>query len=134
MEFFGLVRTLVTMAVTNTTTSTILRPRNQRVWGYEFHPELGGSTPIGTSLSDSFGNTFKLTMAEPRFYGTDGRDIRPGETEVFKLEFTDMPPENARSVRISVEPGAYGQSERAVFDIPAKVFFGGMVGRSQDHR
>ena len=125
--------TFVAIAATNVTSSTILRPRNQRVWGYDVHPKLGGSTPIGTSLSDSFGNTFKLIWVKPRFYRTGGRGIRPGETKVFELEFADMPLENARFVRIFVLPGAYGQSQRAVFDIPAEVFFRGMVGRSQDH-
>ena len=134
LESFGRVTPRVTVTATNITSSTILRPRNHRVWGYDVHPELGGSKPIGTSLSDSFGNTFKLTWVKPTFYGTGGRGIRPGETKVFELEFADMPLENAKSVRIVVEPGAYGQNQRAVFDIPAEVFFRGMVGRSQNRR
>ena len=116
-SYFGGVRPRVTVAVTNTTSTTILRPRNQRVW-----------------LSDSFGNTFELTSVKPKYYRTGGQGIRPGETEVFELEFADMPLENAKSVRIAVEPGTYGQSQWAVFDIPAEVFFRGMVGRSQDHQ
>lgn len=128
-ESYSSIFTRVTVAATNTTSSTILRPRNYRVWGYNVHPELGGATPIGTSMADSFGNSYKLTKVSPKFYGNEGRGIRPGQTKVFELEFADMPLENAKSVRISVEPGAYGQSQGATFDIPADVFFGGMVGR-----
>lgn len=51
---------------------------------------------------------------------------------MFELEFADMPLENAKSVRIAVEPGTYGQSQWAVFDIPTEVFFRGMLGHSQE--
>lgn len=134
LEFSGIVRPRVTVAVTNTTSSTILRPRNRRVWGYDVHPELGGSTPIGTSLWDSFGNSYKLERVSPRFYGNEGRGIRPGETRIFEAEFADMPLENTKSVLVVMESGAYGQNQRIDFVVPADVFFGGMAGRSQDRR
>ena len=125
-ESYSSIFTLVTVAATNTTSSTILRPRNLGVWGYEFGSDVAGRVPIGTSLTDSFGNDYKLTKVSPEFLGNEGFGIRPGQTKVFELEFADIPLENAKSVRISVEPGAYGQSQGATFDIPADVFFGGM--------
>lgn len=103
---------LVAVAVTNATSTTILRPQRY------------GRRQVGVSMWDSFGNTFELFLT--RFPGV--RAIRPGETEVFELEFADMPLENAKSLRIAVEPGMFGQSQRAVFDIPTEVFFRG-IGR-----
>lgn len=126
-KFYSSTSTQMTIAATNITSSTILKPRNYRVWGYDVHPKLGGSTPIGTSMSDSFGNPYKLTRVSPKFLGIEPRGIRPGETKIFELEFGDVPLESAKFIRLSVDPGAYGQNQGVTFNIPADTFFRGMV-------
>ena len=77
-------KTVITIEATNTTTAKILKPRNQRFWGYEFGSSIGGRRPIGASLTDSFGNDYKLTSVTPSFLGIEAGGIRPGRT-VFEL-------------------------------------------------
>ena len=113
--------TLISIVATNISKSTILRPINFR----------GGYTPIGTSLSDSFGNFFKFSRVRPQYSSSSGKGIRPNETRVFNLQFSEIPLETAKSVRISIEPNSYGQSKRVVFDIPTEIFFQGMVMPSE---
>ena len=102
--------TLVVIAVTNSTTTKILKPRI-----YE-----GTSLPIIVSLSDSYGNSYN-TSKYPY-----APNIRPGITKIFEYVFSDLPLENAKFVRISLYPGSYGLSQIVNLDIPTEVFFGGM--------
>jgi hypothetical protein len=102
--------TLVVIAVTNTTTTKILKPRI-----YE-----GTSLPIIVSLSDSYGNSYN-TSKYPY-----APNIRPGITKIFEYVFSDLPLENAKFVRISFYPGSYGLSQIVNLDITTEVFFRGM--------
>ncbi len=127
LESFGRVSPRVTVAVTNTTSSTILRPRNWPVWGHGGSIELGRSVPIGISTTDSFDNFYKVARVKQSW----ATGIRPGERIFFELEYAEMPLEDTRFIRIIL---AYEQDQWALFDIPAEVFFGGIAGRSQDYR
>ncbi len=93
--------TVVTMVATNTTNNKILRPRNY----------ITEHIPVGISMSDSFGNRYMLASVKPAFYGHEGYGIRPGESKIFEMRFADEPLPNARSIRISVPPLAFGQSK-----------------------
>ena len=77
-------------------------------------------------MSDSFGNRYKLASVQPAFYGHEGYGIRPGESKIFKMRFADEPLPNARSIRISVPPLAFGQSKDATLEIPAALLFCGL--------
>jgi hypothetical protein len=59
-DFFGrpAPNTAVTVEATNTTTNKILKPRNQRVWGYQHGSDVGGMYSVGAALRDSFGNEY----------------------------------------------------------------------------
>lgn len=132
LESYGVrprVTPRVTVAVTNATSSTILRPRNWPVWGHGGGIELGRSVPISISTTDSFDNFYKVARVKQR-WATSRWGLRPGETVFFELEYAEMPLEDTRFIRIIL---AYEQDQSVLFDIPAKVFFGGMAGRSQ-HR
>ncbi len=128
LESYG-VRPRVTVAVTNATSSTILRPRNWPVWGHGGSIEPGRSVPISISTTDSFDNFYKVARVKQR-WATSRWGLRPGETVFFELEYAEMPLEDTRFIRIIL---AYEQDQSVLFDIPAKVFFGGMADRSQ-HR
>ena|GEM_PF-5404343 len=121
--------TVITVEATNTTSSRILKPRNQRVWGYEFGSDVGGQLPIGASLTDSFGNDYKLTSVTPGFLGNESGGIRPGQTVTFEVRFGDVPLENAKSVRLVVESATFGQQARTVFEIPSEGFYGPVTKR-----
>jgi len=109
---------------TNTTATKILKPKNQKVWGYEYGSNIGGRISIGVSLTDSFGNDYKLTSVTPSFLGNEGKGIKPGQTVTFKVRFGDAPLQNSRSVRLVIEPGTFGQSSAAMFKIPIEAFYG----------
>ena len=64
-DAYGFEKSVFTVKATNTTNSRILKPKNHKVWGFETHPDLGGSYPIGAFLTDSFGNDYKLTSIPP---------------------------------------------------------------------
>ncbi len=117
---FGRVSLRVTVAITNTTSSTILRPRNWPVWGHGGSIELGRSVPIGISTTDSFDNFYKVARVKQSW----ATGIRPGERIFYELEYAEMPLEDTKFIRIIL---AYEQDQWAVFDIPAEVFFGGLV-------
>ena len=113
----------------NTTTSKILKPRNQKIWGYEFGSNVGGRLPIGASLTDSFGNDYKLTSITPKFLGNESGGIRPDQMVTFEVRFGDVPLKNAKLVRLVVEPATFGQQARAVFEIPPEAFYGPVTKR-----
>ncbi len=121
--------TVISINATNTTASRILMPVNSRVWGYEAGSDIGGRLPIGASLTDSFGNSYKLTSISPSYLGSEARGVRPGQTVTFQLTFGDVPLPNARSVRLVLMPSALGQMAAASFDIPAEAFYWGNAGR-----
>lgn len=114
--------TVITVEATNTTTSRILKPVNQAVWGYEF-----GS--IGASLTDSFGNDYKLTSIIPEFLGSEAGGIRPGQTITFELRFGDVPLQNAESVHLSIAPATLGQEGGTMFELPSEAFYGAVAKR-----
>jgi hypothetical protein len=116
--------TVITIEATNTTTSKILKPRNQRIYGYEFGSNVGGRYSIGAYLTDSFGNEYKLTSIEPQFMGNEGKGIRPGEIVTFTLRFGDVPLQNAMSVSLAIDPDTLGQQAGAVFELPIEAFYG----------
>ena len=107
---------------TNNTNSKIFMPRNSRVWGYENGSDVGGTLPIGVSLTDSFGNEYKLTSITPSFLGNEAKGIRPGQTVIFKIEFGDAPLKSAKSVRLAVDNAALGQEATTFFEIPIEAF------------
>jgi len=121
--------TIIAVEVTNTTTSKILKPRNQRVWGYEFGSDVGGRLPVGVSLTDSFGNDYKLTSIYPGFLGSEAAGIRPGQTVPFQLRFGDVPLQNAKSVRLTIAPRTFGQESGTVFVLPLDAFYGAAASR-----
>jgi hypothetical protein len=121
--------TVIVVEVTNTTTSKILKPRNQRVWGYEFGSGVGGRLPVGASLSDSFGNDYKLTSINPGLLGSEAGGIRPGQTVTFELGFGDVPLQNARSVRLTIAPDTFGQESGTAFVLPLDAFYGAAASR-----
>ena len=110
--------TVITIEATNTTTSRILKPKNWAVWGYEV---------IGSTLTDSFGNDYKLTSITPQFLGNELGGIRPGQTLTFELRFGDIPLQNAKSVRLVVEPGTLGQQTGTAFELPSEAFYGAVA-------
>lgn len=116
--------TVVTVEATNTTASRILKPRNEKVWGYEFGSNIGGSIPVGASLTDSFGNDYKLWSITPSFLGDEANGIRPGQTITFEVRFGDAPLQNSKFIRLSIEPVSFGQSSGTVFEIPIEAFYG----------
>ncbi|MBL6948732.1 MAG: hypothetical protein ISR51_08650 [Rhodospirillales bacterium] len=105
-------RTIVQITATNTSNSRILRPRNKTYF-----------EAIGTSMSDSFGNRYKLSKVTPEYINDERPGIRPGETKVFTLSFVGEPLRNAKTIRISIKTGAYGQKENVRLDIPSAAFF-----------
>ena len=107
---------------TNNTNTKIFMPRNSRVWGYENGSDIGGQLPIGISLTDSFGNEYKLTSITPSFLGNEAKGIRPGQTVTFKISFGDAPIKSAKSVRLAVDNATFGQEAGAVFEIPIEAF------------
>ena len=117
-------KTVITVEATNTTTAKILKPRNQRIWGYEFGSSIGGRRPIGASLTDSFGNDYKLTSVTPSFLGIESGGIRPGQTVTFEVRFGDIPLQNAKSVRLTIAPATFGQRAGTVFELPSEAFYG----------
>ena len=121
---FNLPASVFTVEATNTTNSKILKPQNHKVWGYEFGSEIGGTYAIGASLTDSFGNDYKLTSIYPKFLGNEGRGIRPGETVTFNLSFGDVPLENAKSSRLVIDSATLGQQGRTVFELPSETIYG----------
>lgn len=121
--------TVIAVEVTNTTTSKILKPRNQRVWGYEFGSDVGGQLPVGASLTDSFGNDYKLTSIYPGFLGSEAGGIRPGQIVTFQLRFGDVPLQNAKSVRLTIAPRTFGQESGTVFVLPLDAFYGAAANR-----
>ncbi|MEX2491302.1 MAG: hypothetical protein WD425_06040 [Nitrospirales bacterium] len=114
--------TSVTVEATNTTTSRILKPRNQRFLG-------DVRLSIGASLTDSFGNDYRLEFISPNFLGIEARGIRPGQTVTFELRFGDVPLQNAESVRLSIAPGTLGQEGGTMFELPSEAFYGSTVKR-----
>ncbi len=120
--------TVITIETTNMTTSKILKPRNHRIWGYENGSDVGGRLPIGVSLTDSFGNNYKLTSITPSFLGSESRGIRPGQTVTFKVRFGDAPLQNSKLVRLTIEPASFGQSAGTTFKIPIEAFYGTQKG------
>jgi len=94
----------VVVAITNSTSSIILRPS------------------VGVLTEDNFGNSYKLYRVRSRGL-TSGSGIRPGKTVYFELRYREIPLENALFIRIVFvyEPGQW-----VLFDMPAEVFFGGM--------
>ena len=121
---FNLPASVFTVEATNTTNSKILKPQNHKVWGYEFGSEIGGTYAIGASLTDSFGKDYKLTSITPSFLGNESKGIRPGETVTFNLRFGDVPLENAKYLRLVVDPATFGQQGRTVFELPSEAFYG----------
>ena len=115
-DFLGrpAANTVISIEATNTTTSKILKPRNQESWG-------GWR---GASLTDSFGNEYKLESIAPRYRGNEAKGIRPGQVITFKVRFGDTPLENAKFVRLAVEPATFGQQAETVFELPSEAFFG----------
>lgn len=83
---------------------------------------------MGASLTDSFGNTYKLDSISPGYLGSEARGIRPGQTVTFRLAFLDVPLRNAKSVRLVLMRAALGQSAEASFDIPSEAFYWGKTG------
>ena len=120
----GWEKSVFTVKATNTTNSRILKPKNHKVWGFEFGSDTGGSYPIGAFLTDSFGNDYKLTSIYPKFLGNEGRGIRPGETVTFNLSFGDVPLENAKSSRLVIDSATLGQQGRTVFELPSETIYG----------
>jgi hypothetical protein len=116
-------KTVISIEATNTTTSRILKPWNQIVWGYEFGSNVGGRLPIGASLTDSFGNEYKLMSITPSFLGTEAGGIRPGQTVTFELRFGDAPLQNAKSVRLIIEPATLGQLAATIFELSPEAFY-----------
>lgn len=108
---------------TNNTNSEILMPRNSRVWGYENGSDVGGQLPIGVSLTDSFGNKYKLTSITPSFLGSEAKGIRPEQTVTFKVRFGDAPLKSAKAVRLVIDSAAFGQKASAAFEIPIEAFY-----------
>ena len=125
-DIFGTLalNTEIFIEATNTTATKILKPRNQKVWGYEHGSDIGGAFSIGVSLTDSFGNDYKLTSVTPSFLGNEERGISPGQTVTFEVSFGDAPLQNSKSVRLVIEPAAFGQSSGAIFEIPIEAFYG----------
>ncbi len=115
--------TVLTVEATNTTASRILKPRNQKVWGYQFGSNIGGLVPVGASLTDSFGNNYKLTSISPPFLGDEAKGIKPGQTVTFEVRFGDIPLKNAKSMRLVIEPATFGQQARTMFEIPSEAFY-----------
>jgi len=119
----SVLNTEIFIEATNTTSTKILKPKNQKIWGYESGSDIGGQISIGASLTDSFGNDYKLTSVTPSFLGNEGNDIRPGQTVTFKVRFGDAPLPNSRSVQLVIDPVTFGQSSAAIFDIPIEAFY-----------
>jgi len=117
------LNTEILIEATNTTTTKILKPRNQKIWGYESGSDIGGQISIGASLTDSFGNDYKLTSVTPSFLGNEGKGIRPGQAITFKVRFGDAPLPNSKSVQLVIDSVTFGQSADAIFDIPIEAFY-----------
>ena len=122
-------KTVITVEATNTTTGKILKPRNQRFCSYEFGSSISCRLSIGASLTDSFGNDYKLTSVTPSFLGIEAGGIRPGQTVTFEVRFGDVPLQNAKSVRLVVAPATFGQRAGTVFELPSEAFYGTVVKR-----
>lgn len=125
-DIFGTLalNTEIFIEATNTTATKILKPRNQKVWGYEHGSDIGGAFSIGASLTDSFGNDYKLSSVTPSFLGNEESGVRPGQTVTFEVRFGDAPLQNSKSVRLVIEPATFGQSSGAMFEIPIEAFYG----------
>jgi hypothetical protein len=130
-DFFGrpAPNTAVTVEATNMTTNKILKPRNQRVWGYQHGSDVGGMYSVGAALRDSFGNEYKLTSISPPFLGDEAQGISPGQTVSFEVRFGDVPLQHAESVHLIVEPGTFGQASRVAFRLPSEAFYGTVANR-----
>ena len=112
----------INMEVKNISATKILYPVNRKVWGYEYHPDLGGNYPIGAQLMDDCNNSFKLTKFEPEYYGRQS-SIRPSEVTEFTLEFSGYPVDNAKTVVLTFDNGVFGQRDTMKFILPIKVFY-----------
>lgn len=121
--------TVITFEATNTTTSRIFKPRNQKIWGYEYGSNVGGRLPIGAFLRDSFGNDYKLTSVSPGFLGNEAAGIKPGQTVSFKVTFGDVPLQNADTILLGIASTTFGQEGEAVFEIPSEALHGPLARR-----
>jgi len=123
-DIFGhpAMNTEIFIEATNTTTSKILMPKNHRIWGYEIGSDVGGQLPIGVSLTDSFGNKYKLTSITPSFLGNEAKGIRPGQIVTFKISFGDAPLKSSKLVRLEIDTATFGQKTESVFEIPIEAF------------
>jgi hypothetical protein len=116
--------TVFDVSVMNKGPGVILRPYNAMIYGFDADsPGVGGTSPLGAVLSDSFGNTFVFNRVRPEFYGTGSKGIRPGETVDFSFSFADTPVPNSSYVVLSLEAKSVGQERPVAFRLPADAFF-----------
>jgi len=114
-------RTEFSVRVTALDEGKILWPCNRRIWGYDVHPDLGGSYPTGASLTDSLGNQLPLARFDPSYYSRT-KSIHAGDIEHFVIVFSDCPSKKASSVSLKLHSGVFDQDRLISILLPIKVF------------